>query len=215
MKLKVIFVDDEEKVLKGIRRSLRSMKNTWDMDFSLGGADALEKFSKEPYHVIVSDMMMPEMSGEELLSVIKEKYPDTARIVLSGQCNQATAFRLVGSDHFFLSKPCPTDLLIETIENAALHSSFSTGQEVDAEEVKEALCDFVKLLLMRGVIKINVVPASIKKWLPETTLNAFAPVVGEYNEFVKKTDFSQGDEWSEEKPQNLSDSWQDYFEKPD
>ena len=209
--LSVIFVDDEERVLRGIKRSLKRFHVPWKMDFALTGKDALALFETKHYDVIVSDMMMPEMSGEELLGIILEKYSNTARIVLSGHCDQATAFRLVGSDHFYLAKPCPIDLLIDTIENAHLISDHNASAVVEAEEVQEALCEFVKLLLMRGVIKINVVPASIKKWLPKTTLEAFAPVAGEYNEFLSKTNFSSNN-WPEQiETTNGPDKWDDYF----
>lgn len=82
--LNIIFVDDEEKVLRGIKRSLRAYKNLWNIDFVQSGHEALDKFQVQKYNAIVSDMMMPEMSGEELLGIIQKKYPDTARIVLSG-----------------------------------------------------------------------------------------------------------------------------------
>jgi len=121
---------------------------------------------------------------------------------------------LVGLDHFFLAKPCPTNLLVETIENAALLTKGSGDKEINADEVKDALCEFVKLLLMRGVIRINVVPASIKQWLPETTLKAFAPVAGEYNEFMKKTDFSNSSSWPSDNTPSSKDTnnWDDYFD---
>jgi DNA-binding NtrC family response regulator len=121
-KLKILFVDDEVKILNGIKRSLREFNHKWDLSFAQGGKEALDLLNQQTYDVIVTDMMMPEMRGEELLSIVRQNFPSVARIVLSGQCNQATAFRLVGSEHLFLSKPCPTDLLISTIENAVLVS---------------------------------------------------------------------------------------------
>ena len=116
MKATVLFVDDQPNILQGLRRNLRTLRNEWDMLFATGGEDALEKLGKVPVDVIVTDMRMPGMDGAELLTEVIKRRPDTIRIVLSGQTDMEGAFRLIGTSHQFLSKPCETGQLVDTIK---------------------------------------------------------------------------------------------------
>ena len=87
-KRRILFVDDEAKVLDGLRNLLRRQRHEWDMLFALSGAAALEELAKAPVDVIVSDMRMPGMDGAELLTRVRTLYPQTARIVLSGHAER-------------------------------------------------------------------------------------------------------------------------------
>ncbi|TWT50563.1 Hydrogenase transcriptional regulatory protein hupR1 [Rubripirellula amarantea] len=118
IKTKVMFVDDEANVLAGLRRMLRSQRKVWDMRFANGGEDALQELAKDPVDVIVSDMRMPGIDGAELLSRVSELYPNTVRLVLSGQSEHEKIFRAIGPAHQFMSKPCDPDVLISTIDRA-------------------------------------------------------------------------------------------------
>ena len=90
-KKQVLFVDDEPKILDGIRRMLRSMCQKQDMSFATNGPEALEILEKEPFEVLVTDIRMPCMEGAELLSEVKKLYPQMVRIVLSGQVSKKNA----------------------------------------------------------------------------------------------------------------------------
>jgi len=94
------------------------MSDEWNMDFVSEGEEALGLMETKPYDIIVSDMQMPTMSGEELLGKVEKHYPSTARVVLSGHVDQDATYRLVGSSHLFLSKPCSTELLIDTMRKS-------------------------------------------------------------------------------------------------
>jgi len=52
------------------------------------------------------------------LGKVEQQYPSTARVVLSGHVDQDTTYRMVGSNHLFLSKPCSAELLIETVSKS-------------------------------------------------------------------------------------------------
>jgi hypothetical protein len=71
-----------------------------------------------PFDVIVSDMRMPGMDGAALLSLVREKYPQVVRIILSSQAELSTALRVVPVAHQFLSKPCDAQMLRVAIERA-------------------------------------------------------------------------------------------------
>jgi HD-like signal output (HDOD) protein len=116
--LSVLFVDDETNIRAGLQRMLRPMRNVWRMRFASGGAEALEMMSAQPADVVVSDMRMPGMDGGQLLAAVEQCFPQTARIVLSGQCDQEVALCTIGGTHVFLSKPCGADQLIRTVTRA-------------------------------------------------------------------------------------------------
>jgi len=117
---RILFVDDEPKVLDGLRRMLRSFRREWTMGFSEGSEQALAAMAAAPYDVIVTDMRMPGMDGAELLTRVRDLYPDTVRIVLSGQSEQERILRAVGPAHQYLSKPCDPESLRRTISRACL-----------------------------------------------------------------------------------------------
>ena len=81
---RILFVDDETSILDGLKRMLRPMRAEWDMAFATGGETALSMLGAAPFDVIVTDMRMPGMDGASLLEVVREKYPNMLRIILSG-----------------------------------------------------------------------------------------------------------------------------------
>jgi len=114
--MKVLFVDDEPRVLEAIERTLFQLDVDWEVNFAEGGPAALVELERAHCDVIVSDMRMPGMDGATLLTHVCEKYPHVARIVLSGQTDEAAAFRVVHVAHQFLAKPCSSDTLRQVIE---------------------------------------------------------------------------------------------------
>jgi len=115
---RVLFVDDEIRILEGLRRMLRPMRNEWEMAFAPGGQAALDLMAHSPFDAIVSDMRMPEMDGATLLQQVRERYPEVIRIVLSGHTEMSTALRAVPIAHQFLAKPCDAGTLRLAIERA-------------------------------------------------------------------------------------------------
>ena len=114
-KRRILFVDDEPMVLKGLQRTLRKMRDEWEMTFASSSKEALDILGAEPYDVIVSDLRMPEMDGAQLLAEVKSKHPEVVRIILSGQVEQEATFKSVQLAHQSLSKPCDADILKHTL----------------------------------------------------------------------------------------------------
>ena len=109
--MRVLFVDDEPKVLDGFRRQLRKHTEILTATSGLEGLDMLEW--QGPFAVVVSDMRMPGMSGTEFLAAVRERSPDSVRIVLSGQADLESAIAAVNEGQIFrfLTKPCSADAL--------------------------------------------------------------------------------------------------------
>ena len=115
---RILFVDDQPEVLRGLKRALAAIPHDWDIEFSTSGEEALDLMSRSPFDVVVSDMRMPKMNGVELLSTVMERYPDTVRIILSGHSDREMILNSLNCSHQFLSKPCSTEKIRYTIERA-------------------------------------------------------------------------------------------------
>lgn len=114
---RILFVDDESNVLDGIRRMLYSERGRWEMKFAVGGEAALRVFEEsEGFDVIISDMLMPGMNGVELLRIARDRYPETARLVLSGYAENALANKAATVAHQVINKPCTCADLRAAIE---------------------------------------------------------------------------------------------------
>jgi putative nucleotidyltransferase with HDIG domain len=115
MKRRILFVDDEPMVLKGLQRTLRKMRQDWNMTFVSSGREALNVLGKKHMDVIISDLRMPEMDGGRLLAEVKKQHPHVVRIILSGQLNQQMTLKSVQLAHQSLSKPCDAEVLKHTL----------------------------------------------------------------------------------------------------
>ena len=111
MSTRIVFVDDELNILQAMGRSFHGMRNEWNMEFLSSGAAALQSLAKAPADVIVSDMRMPGMDGWQLLAEVKRLYPQTVRLVLSGQADPSSVMRAVGTAQLYLAKPCESGAL--------------------------------------------------------------------------------------------------------
>lgn len=115
-RFRILFVDDEQRILDGLRNILRRERARWDMHFALGGHAALEQMNQAPFDVLVTDMRMPGMSGVQLLEQVRHASPQTARIVLSGYAERAVVISALPVVHQYLSKPCDGETLRTAIE---------------------------------------------------------------------------------------------------
>lgn len=128
--MRVLFVDDEEMILRGIERKLFHRSDDWDICCVTSGADALEELEDERFDVVVSDMRMPGMDGAALLCKVHELYPHMIRIVLSGYAEVEATMRAVPVTHQFLAKPCAPDLIEDVINRAMLLQKLLDGDEL-------------------------------------------------------------------------------------
>jgi DNA-binding NtrC family response regulator len=101
----VLFVDDESKVLASLKRGL--LDEPYNKLFATSGKEALELLKQNEVHVIVTDMRMPEMSGLELLKIVRREYPHIVRVVLSGYTQITTLLTAINQGEIFkfITKP--------------------------------------------------------------------------------------------------------------
>ncbi len=126
---KILFVDDEPNVLQSIQRQLHKR---FELATAEGGDEALRILKEQgPFAVIVSDMRMPKMSGVELLTRVKDLYPDMVRLMLTGNADQETAMSAVNDGQIFrfLTKPCPQATFITSLALALRQHRLITAEK--------------------------------------------------------------------------------------
>lgn len=117
MKRRILFVDDEPVILDVIRRQLAQRLNPdlYEVLFAPSGPEALAIMEQQPVDLIIADIRMPQMDGFALLTIVMEKYPQTARFVLSGLSDRDLVKQSLVSTHQFLPKPCSEGVLVHAI----------------------------------------------------------------------------------------------------
>jgi len=113
---RILFVDDDVMILKSLRSVLRRDAARWDMLFVAGAEAALLEIRRSHFDIVISDMRMPGMNGAALLETIRLECPDMCRIMLSGSADLDDVERARTVAHELLSKPCPTNVIRQTIE---------------------------------------------------------------------------------------------------
>src|SRR5947207_15023036 len=100
----ILFVDDEERVLQGLRRMVRPMRDDWDMTYAMSGEEAWRVIEQTPLDVLVSDMRMPGMDGAQLLGEAMQLRPQMLRMALTDQSDTEMTLRCVQTTHQYLMK---------------------------------------------------------------------------------------------------------------
>lgn len=95
----VLCVDDEESILNALKRLLR--KEGYRLLTATGGKEGLKMLEENKVHIVISDQRMPQMSGIEFLSAVKERYPDTMRIVLTGYTDVDAITESINKGHIY------------------------------------------------------------------------------------------------------------------
>jgi two-component system phosphate regulon sensor histidine kinase PhoR len=103
-KKKILIVDDEPNVCKSLRRALICPE--YDIDMVLSGEEALQKEEEEKYDVVIADLMMPGISGLDLLKSLKAKNAPAKVIMITGYPTFKTTFQAMQIGVFdYLPKP--------------------------------------------------------------------------------------------------------------
>jgi HD-like signal output (HDOD) protein/ActR/RegA family two-component response regulator len=118
--MRILFVDDELNVLQGLKRSLRSMRKEAKMEFVSSGKEAQQMLVKShgDYDILVSDIRMPGMDGAQLLTWVKQYFPQIIRFALSGGSETEVTIKTTHVAHQYLSKPCDSEMLRNILKGA-------------------------------------------------------------------------------------------------
>ncbi len=117
---RILFVDDDELILRSMERVLRrpAQEAGWELCFASDGESALAEMARAPVEVLLADSSMAKMSGAQLLRQVQERDPGVVRILLSGHTGLDVLRSALPYAHQFLPKPCDGQLLRSTLESA-------------------------------------------------------------------------------------------------
>lgn len=134
----ILIVDDEEMVLSSLK-GVFTLQTDYDVLTTTTPQTALEQAERQPIDVVISDFLMPEMNGIELLKRIKQLQPETVRLLLTGYADKENAIKAINEVglYHYLEKPWDNEALLNIVRNGleqkSLRRELSTKiQELDS-----------------------------------------------------------------------------------
>jgi DNA-binding NtrC family response regulator len=115
----ILLVDDDEMVLTSLK-SLFELETAYQLHIATGGEQALAAAEAQEFDLVISDYLMPGMSGIDLLARLKEAQPWAPRILLTGYADKENAIRAINEIGLFqyLEKPWDNAHLLLVVRNA-------------------------------------------------------------------------------------------------
>ncbi|MGE5471278.1 MAG: ATPase, T2SS/T4P/T4SS family [Bacteroidota bacterium] len=114
-KYRLLLVDDELGIVKALARVFR--QENYEVVTAASGAEGLERLAEGGFQLVISDFMMPGMTGAQFLREVKQRWPDTIRIMLTGHANTDAVMGAIndGAVYKFILKPWNDDDLRVTV----------------------------------------------------------------------------------------------------
>ncbi len=149
MKFNILIVDDEKNIREGLGKSLE-MDGDYKIYLAANGSSAMEMINKHETDLVLTDLKMPEMSGEELLKKISSSYPTIPVIILTGHGTIETAVDAMRNGAYdFLTKPVNLDRLSLLVKRALSNKQLVMQHRALQDEL-EKLSDKQKYTKMIG-----------------------------------------------------------------
>ena len=143
-RIKVLMVDDEEQFRNTTSRILT--KRGYETTLAGSGEEALNILRSKPHDVVILDIKMPGMSGNEVLPEIKSINPETQVIMLTGHGNMDSAKESLKHKAFdYLLKPCDIDLLDRRIKDAYAVTHKGPKEEKKAGDIMISIEDYTTI----------------------------------------------------------------------
>ena len=114
---RILVVDDELNICHSCQKILA--KSNYEVQYALNGYDALKMMEAEPFDIVITDLKMSSLGGMEILQRVKEAYPDTPVIVITGYASVSSAIEVMKMGAMdYLPKPFTPDELRAMVHQA-------------------------------------------------------------------------------------------------
>ncbi|WP_395633570.1 sigma-54-dependent transcriptional regulator [Flavobacterium sp.] len=116
---KILIIEDEATIRRVLTKILTEESDTYTVEEAEDGKQGFEKIKNEDYDLVLCDIKMPKMSGEELLEAVKKIKPEIPMVMISGHGDLETAVNTMRLGAFdYISKPPDLNRLLNTVRNA-------------------------------------------------------------------------------------------------
>ena len=136
----IMLVDDEPMVTQALALFLE-LETKYEVITCISGAEALERLATGPVDVVVSDFLMPGMTGLELLAEVGRRDPEIPRLMLTGYADKENAIRAINEVGLFqyLEKPLDHDQFLLALKNALAHKGVRAALHEKIQELDRTL----------------------------------------------------------------------------
>jgi YesN/AraC family two-component response regulator len=150
--VKILVVDDEKIICRGCEKILSDAG--YGVKTTLSAKNALDMLKEEAFDIVITDLKMPEMSGTELLKIIKQNYPHISVIVITGYSTVETAIEAMQLGAFdYLPKPFTSDQVNVVIQKVLERKNLLEEAERGKKEISKA--QQIIGSLPTGIIVVN------------------------------------------------------------
>ena len=116
---KILIIEDEASIRRVLTKILSEENDTYQVEEAEDGVQGLEKIKNTDYDLVLCDIKMPKMDGEELLEAVKKIKPEIPMVMISGHGDMETAINTMRLGAFdYISKPPDLNRLLNTVRNA-------------------------------------------------------------------------------------------------
>jgi len=157
---KILVVDDEKQICKNVEKILS--KNNYEIVQATSAKEAMEKMAQDSFALLISDIVMPEMNGLELLKLVKKEWPLTKAVMMTAYASTETAVKAIRLGALdYLTKPFTPDELRTTVDQALI------GELIEAATTEKE----------REVIDVDIPfdPEEVAKYTGEDYVNKLGP----------------------------------------
>jgi two-component system nitrogen regulation response regulator NtrX len=116
---KILIIEDEASIRRVLNKILSEENDSYQVEEAEDGVQGLEKIKNTDYDLVLCDIKMPKMDGEELLEAVKKIKPEIPMVMISGHGDMETAINTMRLGAFdYISKPPDLNRLLNTVRNA-------------------------------------------------------------------------------------------------
>lgn len=136
----ILIVDDEDMVLSSLR-GVFALQTDYDVIEANTPNAAIDAVERRPIDVVISDFLMPDMNGIELLKEIKKRQPESVRLLLTGYADKENAIKAINEVglYHYLEKPWDNDALLNIVRNALEEKTLRSQLGTKVKELNQLL----------------------------------------------------------------------------
>ena len=130
--MRILLVDGDSALAQQARRAFWQSHRTWEVILAPTGAEALQILARDPVDIVICDMMLPDMTGAELIHRVRELQPGAVRIALAEHAMEEWSEQAEGDLHRLFLKPVEPSFLIGAVESLDIEDDETSVRAVRA-----------------------------------------------------------------------------------